>query len=232
VCVGHEFPGYGTVEEMSSDEAIGRINASGAGFVVLSLGARKGQAWISRNRGRIVAPVISHLGAVVDFAAGRVSRAPGWTQKLGLEWLWHVKEDPKLWRRYWSDGLVFLQLMATRVVPYVWFLYRRKLVPKEHDSASVELLNEGGELVIRLRGAWGRDNLKPLRECFSKAIPSGRDARIDLKGVSQVDAAFVGLVMLLQGHQMRQGRKLRLVSPDAIVRRVFRYCCAEYLLRD
>ncbi len=44
-----------------------------------------------------------------------------------------------------------------------------------------------------------------------------------------MDSAFVGLVILLQGHQKQQGRQLLIVSPQKPVRRVIRYCCAEYL---
>ena len=68
-CVGFDAPGFGSVESMSSEEQIARINDSGAHFVVVSLGAKKGQAWIEHNATRLTAPVLSHLGAVVNFAA-------------------------------------------------------------------------------------------------------------------------------------------------------------------
>ena len=49
-CVGYESPGFGSVHEMSSTATIQRINDSHADFVVVSLGARKGQAWIEPKR--------------------------------------------------------------------------------------------------------------------------------------------------------------------------------------
>jgi len=75
-CVGFDSPGFGSVEAMSGEERIARINGSGADFLVVSLGARKGQAWIERNRARLAPPVISHLGAVVNFVAGELRRSP------------------------------------------------------------------------------------------------------------------------------------------------------------
>ncbi len=111
VCVGHESPGFGSIEDMSSAETLARIDASGADFLVVALGAAKGQAWIQRNRARLQVPVLSHLGAVINFAAGTVSRAPAWMQKTGLEWLWRIKEEPALWRRYWRDGKALLTLL-------------------------------------------------------------------------------------------------------------------------
>ncbi len=77
---------------------------SGADFVVVALGARKGQAWIEHNLHRLKAPVVSHLGAVVNFVAGKVQRAPPWMGQAGLEWLWRILQEPALWRRYAADA--------------------------------------------------------------------------------------------------------------------------------
>jgi N-acetylglucosaminyldiphosphoundecaprenol N-acetyl-beta-D-mannosaminyltransferase len=52
--------------------------------------------------------------AVINFAAGTVARAPRPLQVLGLEWMWRIKEEPSLWRRYSSDGLVFVGMLAAR----------------------------------------------------------------------------------------------------------------------
>ena len=67
VCTGFQSPGFGSVEDMSAPEIIQEINASGADFVIVALGAKKGQAWISRNLKQLDAPVSSHLGAVGEF---------------------------------------------------------------------------------------------------------------------------------------------------------------------
>ena len=104
-CVGYESPGFGSIDEMSTEGIIQRINTSKADVLVVSLGARKGQAWIERNRRRLDVPVISHLGAVLHFVAGTVKRAPAWMQRIGLEWLWRIRQEPRLWRRYLLDGL-------------------------------------------------------------------------------------------------------------------------------
>jgi N-acetylglucosaminyldiphosphoundecaprenol N-acetyl-beta-D-mannosaminyltransferase len=229
VCAGFEYPGFGSVEEMSSEETIARINASGAHCLFISLGAKKGQAWIERNRARISVPVICQLGAVLNFAAGIVLRAPLWMQTAGLEWMWRIKEEPRLWWRYFPDGLVFLRLLVTRVAPFAWFMLWHKPTRQELDSAGTELREEGSEIFIRLRGAWARENLGPLRDCFSAAVLLGKNVRLEMRGVTFVDSAFVGLVLLLQGHQTQHGSQLRIVSLPKPVRRVIKYCCAEYL---
>ena len=230
VCVGSECPGFGSVEDMSSEETIVRINDSGAEFVVVSLGARKGQMWIARNRNRLSAPVISHLGAVVDFVSGRLRRAPSWMQRVGLEWLWRVKEDPTLWRRYLADGLAFLRLLVTRVVPYSWFIFCHRPTSQEFETTELELLDHDTEIVVRLRGAWVLENLRPLRECFSRTALARKDVRVEMEHVTYVDSAFIGLLMLLYGDRKRQGRRLTVGKSNEHVRRIFRYACAEFLL--
>jgi N-acetylglucosaminyldiphosphoundecaprenol N-acetyl-beta-D-mannosaminyltransferase len=111
VDAGWTDPGFGSVESMGSVQYIERINGSGADLLVLALGAKKGHEWIARNRDRVTVPVISHLGATVNFIAGTVQRAPAWVQDSGLEWIWRILQEPKLLRRYWTDGLMFLQML-------------------------------------------------------------------------------------------------------------------------
>ncbi len=105
-CVGWACPGFGDLDELSQDQFIDKINASGADFLVAALGAKKGQLWLQRNHHRLRIPVRAHLGVTIHFQAGSVKRAPTVLQKIGLEWLWRIKEEPHLWRRYWHDGLV------------------------------------------------------------------------------------------------------------------------------
>jgi|SRR3954471_5429041 len=230
LCVGYEYPGMGSVEELSQAQSIARINASGADLLVVSLGAKKGQAWIQRNRSRIAVPAISHLGAVVNFEAGTVRRAPAWMQGAGLEWLWRIKEEPFLLRRYAADGAEFLRLIFTRIVPLAWAM-RWPPLQKEWDSASVDIVERGGDAVVRLRGAWGQRNIAKLRPRFSELAGRTRDLTIDLAAVSYVDSSFLGLLMLLYGIQKEQMRRLICTSPNPKVRRLFTYACCEFLLR-
>lgn len=228
-CAGFTSPGFASVEQMSSDESIAKINASGADFLVVALGAKKGQAWIEHNRARILAPVISHLGAVLNFVAGTVSRAPVWMQNFGLEWLWRIREEPALWRRYIGDGLALLILLAARVLPYAWYVRRHRADADALAMAVAETKEEGQQYVLHLRGAWTQRNIAPLRSCFSRAVMAGKDVKLQMDGVTYVDSAFVGLVILLQGHQKQRGRHLHMSSIPGPVRRVMKYCCAEYL---
>jgi N-acetylglucosaminyldiphosphoundecaprenol N-acetyl-beta-D-mannosaminyltransferase len=229
VCVGFESPGFGSIEEMSSEQIIARINASRPDFLVVSLGAKKGQAWIEHNRRRLSAPVLSHLGAVSNFVAGTVARAPSWMRRSGLEWLWRIKEEPALWRRYWNDGLGLLTLLTTRVLPYAWYLRHNHPDKAELAHASFDRSEAGGTVTVALRGGWTRRNIAPLRQCFARLAQEEKHVRLDMGDVTYVDSAFLGIVALLHGHQSRHGRPLQVAAATPPVRKVMKYCCAEYL---
>lgn len=52
---------------------------------------------------------VGTIGAVFDFFAGTVERAPIWWQEHGLEWLYRLLKEPKrMWRRYIIGNTLFL----------------------------------------------------------------------------------------------------------------------------
>jgi N-acetylglucosaminyldiphosphoundecaprenol N-acetyl-beta-D-mannosaminyltransferase len=228
-CVGHASPGYGTVGEMSSAASIAQINDSGADFVVVALGAKKGQAWIEQNRGAVRAAVISHLGAVINFVAGSVSRAPVILQRLGLEWLWRIKEEPSLWKRYRDDAIGFLRLLFARVLP---ILVHRALSVRRAGSAfsRIELSSEGSRTRLTLEGTWTARDLPLLRRTFASITRQRSDIELDLSNVSAIDEAFIGLLMLLYGHQSKAGLVCCITSASSRIRRTLKLNCAEFLL--
>ena len=233
-CVGVDAAGFGSLDAMSTPETIARINASGAHFVIVSLGAKKGQAWIERNAGALQAPLLCHLGAVVNFVAGSVRRAPRWMQLAGLEWMWRIKEEPGLWRRYGSDGLAFLRLAASS----------RRRVPGSspamigeapmHMDIRIGRDDEKGAsadvVYIALGGACVAEASHPLREAFADAERHRCRIVLSLGDVTCVDSAFLGLLLLARGSRGARGLHLRHVP--ASVRSAIERAGVAYLLDD
>lgn len=228
VSVGYVDPGSCSIDGMSALNVIETVNHSMPQFVVVALGAKKGQRWIERNRDRLNAPVISHLGAVVNFVAGSIQRAPVAWQRLGLEWAWRIKQEPGLWRRYWRDGLHFLGLMLTRVLPHALFL--RRDGPERHIPTALSQRHRGDGPSLILGGAWTVDQLGPLRRVLKDLSLDAECQRLtmDLAQVTHVDSHFIGLMMLTKG-VFDQGLSLEGASPQ--VTKVFRYHLADYLLQ-
>jgi N-acetylglucosaminyldiphosphoundecaprenol N-acetyl-beta-D-mannosaminyltransferase len=219
-CVGHDEGGFGGIEAMSSEQTIARINASGADFVLVALGAKKGQAWIEHNRARLQAPVISHLGAVINFAAQSIERAPSWMQRTGLEWLWRIVQEPQLWRRYWSDGRMLVGTLCTRLLP--WSARRwLNIVPPGAGRApqfSVEQA-QAGRAVITVAGDWRRDaDQHALRETLAGLLRIGSSVEFDLSAAPALDSALLGLMSVIDAWQVAP----RAVRASTVSHRVLR----------
>jgi len=210
VACGHLNPGYGDVAAMSTPDIMERINRARPDFLVVSLGAAKGQAWISANQDRLEVPVIAHLGAVVDFVAGTVARAPAWMQRAGLEWLWRILAEPALFRRYGSDGWSLLRLVPGRL----WPLRRRTARLPERGPARIETVISAEPYRLALQGDFSGD-LDDLRTAFAEAVASDRDVMIALGGVGRIDARLPGLIALLQARLGAAGRGLTLTGAPA-----------------
>jgi N-acetylglucosaminyldiphosphoundecaprenol N-acetyl-beta-D-mannosaminyltransferase len=71
---GSLYPGLGSVAEMSGDDIIDKLNSSCADFLVAW--GPEGTPWLARNHHRLQVPIRAHLGAVVNFEAGTLQRAP------------------------------------------------------------------------------------------------------------------------------------------------------------
>lgn len=204
-CVGFESPGFGSIADMSTPELIARINAAHADFLVVALGASKGQAWIEFNRAHLNVPVVSHLGAVVNFVAGTVKRAPRWAQRFGFEWAWRIKEEPTLWRRYWTDGQDLLKLMTVQILPLAW--HTRALAPTHAalQGARVRVAEAHGGLVIELTGAWSVFNVAALHGPLVAHVSEARLLTIDLTHVTFADSTIAGALIQACGYRVCKG---------------------------
>jgi N-acetylglucosaminyldiphosphoundecaprenol N-acetyl-beta-D-mannosaminyltransferase len=68
----------------------------------------KKEQFLARWAAQIDVPVCHGVGGSFDVMAGKTERAPLVWQKLGLEWLYRVKQEPRrLWRRYLVTNTLF-----------------------------------------------------------------------------------------------------------------------------
>lgn len=218
---GFYDPGFVPIDKMSDAVILDEINAAKPDFIVVALGAKKGQAWIQKNREYLNAPVISHLGAVINFVAGNIQRAPERWQRFGLEWVWRIKQEPSLWKRYFYDGLMFIKLLIMNVFPlavYDRFLKRSGCFSETCDIHSSQ--NNDGQVV--LKGSFNSSTLEPVRHVFSSIINEDDGAvTMDCLKLSYIDSAFIGTLMLLQSGLAKQGRHLTLINVSKRINTLF-----------
>ena len=84
-------------------------------LVYVALGAPKQEHVIARLRSHLPAAWWIGVGISLSFAGGLRRRAPVWMQRVGLEWLHRVFQEPRrLARRYFADDLPFALRLLVR----------------------------------------------------------------------------------------------------------------------
>ena len=70
------------------------------------------EQFIARWNDTLRVPVSHGVGGSFDVAAGKVQRAPEYWQRMGLEWLYRVLQEPRrLWRRYLVTNTLFAKMV-------------------------------------------------------------------------------------------------------------------------
>ncbi len=78
---------------------IEKINAASPDLLLVCLGAPKQELWMQKNAPALSVGLMAGLGGSLDVFAGVEKRAPERWQKLGLEWLYRLKKDPRRAKR-------------------------------------------------------------------------------------------------------------------------------------
>lgn len=207
ICVGAYDPGFGTVEDLSRPDCIQAINAAAPDVLLIALGAEKGQAWLLRNAPLINAPVCSHFGAAIGFLGGSIRRAPATWQKLGMEWLWRIKEEPQLALRYWNDGLALLELVAFRILPQAAAGWYRRIFLRRRPF-SVETNTDDWGVTLKLAGTTIGPSPLSVQQCFEAARTSRVPVRLDIEKLEIADVSLIGDIMRLRHDLTVAGGKL------------------------
>ncbi|WP_116082415.1 WecB/TagA/CpsF family glycosyltransferase [Tropicimonas sp. IMCC34011] len=99
--------GYGDLEDETATRAA--INTSGADILLVALGVPRQDLWLARNAECLRPRLSLGVGALFDFLAGRVRRAPKLVRRLRCEWIWRLAMEPRrMAGRYLWGNAAFL----------------------------------------------------------------------------------------------------------------------------
>ena len=106
--VGKYSPPFRTLAKEEDLQVIDNINKANPDFVWVGLGAPKQENWMYNHKGKVNALMVG-VGAAFDYLSGNIKRAPMWMQKLNLEWLYRLIQDPlRLFSRYLYTNIKFI----------------------------------------------------------------------------------------------------------------------------
>ncbi|MFQ6003461.1 MAG: WecB/TagA/CpsF family glycosyltransferase [Candidatus Zixiibacteriota bacterium] len=99
--------GYFSTDE---EEGIVReINEKKPDLLFIGMSSPKKEYWMSKYQSALKVPFRMGVGGSFDVLVGKIKRAPGWMQKLGLEWFYRFLQEPtRMWKRYLVTNTLFL----------------------------------------------------------------------------------------------------------------------------
>lgn len=86
------------------------INSANPDLLWIGMTAPKQEKWTYEHWKELnIDCHVGTIGAVFDFYAGTMQRAPIWWQEHSLEWLYRLLKEPRrMWRRYLIGNMLFL----------------------------------------------------------------------------------------------------------------------------
>jgi N-acetylglucosaminyldiphosphoundecaprenol N-acetyl-beta-D-mannosaminyltransferase len=100
--------GFFTSDE--EDDIIQKINNSNADMLIVGMGVPYQEKWVDSVKSKFDSvKLVVAGGAVIDFMSGSFKRAPKWMQKLGIEWIYRLLQEPgRLMKRYMLGNFTYL----------------------------------------------------------------------------------------------------------------------------
>lgn len=116
---GREFPGIQLYSysppykpqftETENQVMIEAVNVVAPDTLFVGMTAPKQEKWAFEHLNQLNAGHICCIGAVFDFYAGTVQRAPEWMVNVGLEWFYRLIREPRrMWKRYLIGNILFV----------------------------------------------------------------------------------------------------------------------------
>jgi N-acetylglucosaminyldiphosphoundecaprenol N-acetyl-beta-D-mannosaminyltransferase len=115
---------HGYFEPPEEEAIAAEIRSTAADILFVGMPTPKKELFLNRQRDTVRVPVQIGVGGAFDVVAGLVSRAPVWAQRIGLEWLVRLAQEPRrLAWRYLRSNLLYACLLAcgiarSRLVPH------------------------------------------------------------------------------------------------------------------
>lgn len=86
---------------VENQRVVDQINAAAPDILLVCFGMPLQERWLMENWQHVRAHVFLKGGAALDYAAGRLRKAPRWIVRAHLEWLYRLFQDPlRLFSRY------------------------------------------------------------------------------------------------------------------------------------
>ena len=121
--IGAQYPGVQIVGSHNgyfspAEEAAvaADIAACRPDILLVAMTSPRKEQFMAKWSSQLGVPVCHGVGGSFDVMAGKLRRAPRLWQRLGLEWLYRLKQEPaRLWKRYLVTNTLFCWMMVAEL---------------------------------------------------------------------------------------------------------------------
>lgn len=107
----------GYYDDADEPEIAGAIAEARADILLVAMSSPRKEFFLAEYRERLGVPFVMGVGGAIDVYAGLRQRAPLWAQRIGLEWLFRLAQEPRrLAGRYLTSNALFLGLLARELL--------------------------------------------------------------------------------------------------------------------
>jgi N-acetylglucosaminyldiphosphoundecaprenol N-acetyl-beta-D-mannosaminyltransferase len=98
-------------------DVVRSIQSSGADCLFIGMPTPRKERFLAAYRDQLGVPFIMGVGGSFDVLAGAVRRAPPSMQRLGLEWLYRIYQEPRrMWWRYAKTNALFAGILTQALI--------------------------------------------------------------------------------------------------------------------
>jgi N-acetylglucosaminyldiphosphoundecaprenol N-acetyl-beta-D-mannosaminyltransferase len=100
----------GFFSEADEKKIVNDINECKPDILIVGMGVPRQELWISKIKNDLnTVRLCIAGGAIIDFLAGAIKRAPKWMRKNNIEWIYRLYLEPKrMWKRYLIGNFRFI----------------------------------------------------------------------------------------------------------------------------
>lgn len=85
----------GFFDAAKDDEVVAQIAELQPHLLFVARGTETQEPWIVKHRAALKVPLIMGVGGSFDVISGKLKRAPEWVQRIRMEWLFRLLQEPK-----------------------------------------------------------------------------------------------------------------------------------------
>jgi len=210
---------------MNHEEILRRIEEANPDILLVAFGNPKQEIWVHQHRSRIQVPVTIGIGGALDMIAGSLKRAPVWVQRMQMEWLFRMAQEPaRLMPRYAKDAVALFRYLPLGLAAL-------RMQPGVNTDGRLMVEFYGDIRVIEAPQTLSGDVCAAIKRQAEMAAKANQTLVVDLSLTARIEADGIGCLLEARRLMLAAGQKIWLAGMSNPVRRVLQFSAVADLFR-